>query len=161
MSEDIPRQHPPTDRGRAYMAAYLTDQDVKCDTCGYSLRGCTTDVCPECGKTIVLPIDRSMRASAAWRAALVLYSIATALTGVPAIFVLLALATGPMNSTDLAMFLAIGSSCAVALSGLLFVIFRKSVILAWRIELQAALVLSIVLVPIVAIVVGFVAARLL
>lgn len=30
------------------LAVFLADRDVKCDSCGYNLRGTSTGVCPEC-----------------------------------------------------------------------------------------------------------------
>lgn len=35
---------------------YLNDRDVPCPSCGYNLRGLTTDVCPECEEHVVLGV---------------------------------------------------------------------------------------------------------
>lgn len=39
------------------LAAYLTDRDVSCPTCGYSLRGLTHPRCPECGRGLSLRLQ--------------------------------------------------------------------------------------------------------
>lgn len=36
---------------------YLSDRDEPCPSCGYNLRGLTTDVCPECEEHVVLGVQ--------------------------------------------------------------------------------------------------------
>lgn len=40
------------------LASYLADRDVACAGCGYNLKGCVADQCPECGGAIVLGVVR-------------------------------------------------------------------------------------------------------
>ncbi len=38
------------------LRAYLEQHEAACPTCGYSLRGCVTEVCPECGAGLALAL---------------------------------------------------------------------------------------------------------
>jgi hypothetical protein len=38
------------------LKAYLADRDVPCPGCGYSLKGCVAEACPECGHAVTLAI---------------------------------------------------------------------------------------------------------
>ncbi len=40
------------------LKAYLAERDVACPGCGYSLKGCASDRCPECGQGIVIGVWR-------------------------------------------------------------------------------------------------------
>jgi hypothetical protein len=40
------------------LKAYLADRDVPCPGCGYSLKGCASDTCPECGNEIRITVDQ-------------------------------------------------------------------------------------------------------
>ncbi|MHC4109294.1 MAG: hypothetical protein ACYSTY_14540 [Planctomycetota bacterium] len=52
------------------IAAALRDLDVRCHTCGYNLRGCTSDQCPECGVELKLAIDSADSRRGWWLASL-------------------------------------------------------------------------------------------
>ena len=41
------------------LKAYLADRDVPCPGCGYSLKGCVADKCPECGHKPSLAIHHT------------------------------------------------------------------------------------------------------
>src|SRR4051794_3839974 len=40
--------------GRDHLRKFLTDYDPPCPSCGYNLHGVTGDLCPECGRALVL-----------------------------------------------------------------------------------------------------------
>jgi hypothetical protein len=40
------------------LKAYLADRDVPCPGCGYSLRGCVAESCPECARPFALGVSR-------------------------------------------------------------------------------------------------------
>jgi hypothetical protein len=55
---------------REVIAAHCRERDVKCPACRYSLRGCQSDRCPECGCELALAVvPRRPLASAWWSAA--------------------------------------------------------------------------------------------
>jgi hypothetical protein len=41
------------------LAAHLAEQDTPCPGCGYNLRGCQNQSCPECGIALVLSVNRA------------------------------------------------------------------------------------------------------
>jgi hypothetical protein len=60
-----PRGDPPDPA----LAALLQEHDVPCPCCGYSLRGLTSDRCPECGLAATAPVVLRLRrrpATPAW-----------------------------------------------------------------------------------------------
>lgn len=40
------------------LKAYLADRDVACPGCGYSLKGCEAEACPECNRAIRLALHQ-------------------------------------------------------------------------------------------------------
>ena len=60
------KREPPT----SAIAAALRDLDVRCHTCGYNLRGCTSDQCPECGVELKLAIDSADSRRGWWLASI-------------------------------------------------------------------------------------------
>ncbi len=52
------------------LQAALGDMDVCCETCGYNLRGCTSDHCPECGVPLTLIVGSSDARSGWWLASI-------------------------------------------------------------------------------------------
>ncbi len=47
---------PGTPRHDEPLRMYLAEQSPACPRCGYSLRGCVTEVCPECGTPLALTL---------------------------------------------------------------------------------------------------------
>ena len=52
------------------ITAALRDLDVRCQTCGYNLRGSTSDQCPECGVKLKLAIDSTDSRRGWWLASM-------------------------------------------------------------------------------------------
>lgn len=50
---------------RHVLADFLSERDTRCPSCSYSLRGCQSDRCPECGATLSLRLA-SERLGAGW-----------------------------------------------------------------------------------------------
>ena len=55
MAHDSHPADPVSTPANARLRAYLAANDVKCEGCGYNLRGATTVACPECGRIIEAP----------------------------------------------------------------------------------------------------------
>jgi hypothetical protein len=55
-----------TDGQREHLIGYLRESDVLCPSCGYSLRGCAGERCPECGVAFTLGLVVSRPASMWW-----------------------------------------------------------------------------------------------
>lgn len=53
------------------LRTYLSDRDVPCPGCGYSLRGLLRDRCPECNQPLVLAVRLAEPKMVAWIAGLV------------------------------------------------------------------------------------------
>lgn len=49
---------------------FLADHDAACPGCGYALRGVQSDACPECGRRLVLELEREWRSKAYQRVCL-------------------------------------------------------------------------------------------
>ncbi len=47
---------PGTPRRDGPLRMYLSEQSPACPRCGYSLRGCVTEICPECGTPLALTL---------------------------------------------------------------------------------------------------------
>jgi hypothetical protein len=47
---------------------FFRTSDARCPSCGYSLRGCESDRCPECGAAITLGVIVTRRVSTWWLA---------------------------------------------------------------------------------------------
>ena len=55
---------------REHLRGFLRDANVPCPGCGYSLRGCAGERCPECGSAFTLGLVLTHATSAWWFAAL-------------------------------------------------------------------------------------------
>lgn len=49
---------------------FLASHDAACPGCGYALRGAQADVCPECGRRLVLELEREWKSKAYQRVCL-------------------------------------------------------------------------------------------
>ncbi len=58
------------DPSTSAITAALRNLDVRCDTCGYNLRGSTSDQCPECGVELKLTIDSTDSRRGWWLASI-------------------------------------------------------------------------------------------
>jgi uncharacterized paraquat-inducible protein A len=54
------------------LASHLADRDQPCPACGYNLRGCAQETCPECGAKLALTVE-SDRAHSPLRALRLLF----------------------------------------------------------------------------------------
>lgn len=53
-------------RSSELLTKYLADSEVRCPACRYSLRGCTSDRCPECGRELALRIVADGASRSTW-----------------------------------------------------------------------------------------------
>jgi hypothetical protein len=56
------------------LKAYLADRDVPCPGCGYSLKGCASTQCPECGSGIEITLRGNTTSAAHWIAGTIVIS---------------------------------------------------------------------------------------
>lgn len=61
----------PSDPAAESLRLYLASRDVPCPRCGYNLRGSTSSSCPECGKPLVIAVQRDRNAAPVFFARLV------------------------------------------------------------------------------------------
>ncbi|MCZ6836269.1 MAG: hypothetical protein O7G85_10880 [Planctomycetota bacterium] len=59
----------------AFLKAYLAASDEVCPLCKYALQGLTSNACPECGKVLVLRVERKHPLRGAFIAGIVFISI--------------------------------------------------------------------------------------
>lgn len=72
---------PTTDIEREALRRHLADREVACPGCGYSLRGLTSDRCPECNQLLVLAVRLAEPRLGHWIAGLVALAIGVGFHG--------------------------------------------------------------------------------
>lgn len=64
---------------RSLLTTFLAGSDARCPSCGYALRGCTSDKCPECGASLTLEIGIGRDTSGWWLAGLIGLNVSIAM----------------------------------------------------------------------------------
>lgn len=133
----------------ALLAVYLARNDAPCPKCRYNLRGVTNGLCPECGEKIVISIGRVDESSMPWILAMALYGLAVMISGLA---VLTVFVDGP-HILSVASPLAVLTAFGVAIAGFTLLTIRREKMWVLSMLTQCAIMLSVLFVPLAAIVV--------
>jgi hypothetical protein len=117
-SQIIPGVSPEISR----LLGFVADRDEPCPACGYSLRGLTRPICPECGASLTLRVGSPQLRVGAWVLAIVSFALALGFDGVVAALLIVAIvASGPTQWEPIGIASGFVVLAILMLSGLIVV----------------------------------------